>query len=56
MKFLPENKWLQLLVFSLVVTVAVVAALSITRMVPDEKNIGAYKFGLGNKRSKKTAA
>jgi hypothetical protein len=55
MDFLPKNKWMQLLVFALVVMVAVVAALSITKVVPDTKNVGGYRLSAINLKKKKTA-
>ncbi len=54
MNFLPNNKWLGLLVFILLSITIVVVALSLVKIKPDTKNIGGFRFSLGGR--KQTAA
>ena len=53
MDFLPKNKWLALLVFIVIVMVAVIAALSFTKLVPNTKEAGTMRFKLGAARARK---
>jgi hypothetical protein len=54
MNFLPNNKWIGLLCFILLMVAIVVVALSLVKIKPDTKNIGGFRFTLGGK--KQTAA
>lgn len=51
MNFLPQNKYVGILVFATIIMVAVIVALKVVKIKPDPKCAGCFEFGFTNKPS-----